>query len=100
MSLLEIISVRTAGKAERKKALGLCKWFHRPWAAGRSASIRVYCSTIYGTDLSIHIYWDAGYTEPVKSSLGIQLAGLFKPYGLVNHTVWHLTREEESEGDR
>jgi hypothetical protein len=99
-SLLEIISVRTAGRAERINALELYKQFHWPRAVGRSVSIKVYCSTGYETDLSIHIHWDSASPEPAKSSLGIQLAGLFKHYGLVNHTVWHSAREEESEDDR
>jgi hypothetical protein len=63
-------------------------------------NIKVYCSTGYETDLSIHIHWDPTSTGPAKSTLGIQLAGLFKPYGLVNHTVWHSAREEESEDNR
>jgi hypothetical protein len=62
--------------------------------------MKVYYSSGYETDLRIHIHWNSGSTEPTKSSLGIQLAKSLKPYGLVNHTVWHSAREEESEDDR
>lgn len=99
MIWLEIISVRTAGRAERMNALELCKQIRSHQVAERSAKIMVFCNISYETDLSIHIHWDSGSMRPAKSSLGIQLTELLKHHGLVNHTVWDSLLEETIEHD-
>ena len=88
MSWLEIITVRTAGSAERKKALEVFEQMEAPKAAGGPLSIRVYLNAVLETDFSIHINWNAKTIHQCKSPLGLQLAQALRNVGLTNHTVW------------
>lgn len=88
MSWLEIIIVRTAGSAEREKALEVLEHMEAPKAAGEPLRIKMYLNTVLETDLSIHIHWNAETIHQCKSPLGLQLAQALRNVGLTNHTVW------------
>ncbi len=88
MSWLEIITVRTAGSAEREKVLEVFEQMEAPKAAGGPLSIKMYLNAVLETDLSIHIHWNAETMHQGKSTLGLQLAQTLKYVGLTNHTIW------------
>jgi hypothetical protein len=88
MSWVEIITVRTVGSAERKKALEVLEQMEAPKVAEEPLNIRIYLNTVLETDFSIHIHWSAETMHQCKSPLGLQLAQTLKDVGLTNHTVW------------
>jgi hypothetical protein len=50
--------------------------------------IRAYHHSVMETDLSIHIYWVSEKGSQDKSPLGLSLASVLKPLGLLNYSVW------------
>ncbi len=88
MIRLEIISVRTAGKAEALSVLELCRQICPPRMDGRLVTMKVYCSTGYETDISIHIYWNSDSGRHGKSPFGLEVTQVLSDFGLINHTLW------------
>ena len=88
MSLLEVISLRSAGIIEKEKAVEVLKQFKRPQEARGVFCIRANHNSLLENDLSIHIYWDSDMMHRCKSPLGLQIAQVLKRFGLVNHNVW------------
>jgi hypothetical protein len=100
MSMLEVISLRSAGTIETGKAVEVLEQFKRPQEARGVLCMRVYNNALFENDLSIHIYWDSNMTHRGKSPLGLQIVQLFKRFGLVNHNVWLERNEMGNESHR
>ena len=45
-------------------------------------------------DISLHLLYEGSEEKVKKSELGIQLAALFKEFGLVNHSLWVLEDDQ------
>jgi hypothetical protein len=88
MKWLEIITIRTAGISERKKALRFLEQMEPAKATEEPLDISVYENAILETDFSIHIHWSAETLHQGKSSLGLQLVQALRDVGLTNHTLW------------
>ena len=93
MSCLEIVSVRTRGRAQTTALLELCRQLRPPpLTPGSPAELKVYCSVGYDTDLSVHIHWKSDTALQGKSALGLEVRATLSDFGLTNHTFW---REHE-----
>ena len=88
MVCLEIINVRTSGKPEIMNALALCREIRQSRIDKKPVRLKVYCSTGYETDLSVHLRWVGATVEQSKSALGLELARALGGCGLVSHTTW------------
>lgn len=95
MLWIEIINVRTAGKIEFIDALKLCCYMQQDLEAKGTVCVNLYRSTIYETDLSIHLCWDSAMASPTKTSLGIQLSKSLTRFGLIDHKVWQSVQKSK-----
>ncbi len=95
---IEIISVRAAGNGEIERALELCRQIASERSHGPPAELILYRSAEYPTDLSMHIYWHADAGKPKKSAVGVQVAWVLKNFGITNHTLWLLQRQNIGDG--
>jgi hypothetical protein len=87
MNWLEIVNIRTVGKAELAKVIEQCGHMQQDLVAGGTVGVYVYRNTIYATDLSIHLCWDSATSKPGKTNVGIQLARLLTRFGLIDHKI-------------
>ena len=88
MSLLEVISLRSAGSSERKQAVKVFNQLKMSQVVGGPSNIKMYRSALLECDVSIYIYWNSATSRQCKSTLGLQLVEVLKRFGLINHTVW------------
>jgi len=88
MKWLEVITLRSLGKANRPIVDELLAQLFESRPPGQAPEVRVYHDSVVETDLSIHIYWDANGQSPQPSPLGQQLSYSLKALGLLNHSVW------------
>jgi len=85
MSRLEIIHLRTAGKAVASLARQIRE------AIGSEvdgAGVVVYRRSGLDTDVAVHIRSHGGRETASPSDIGLHLASALSAYGLVEHTVW------------
>ncbi|GBC61333.1 hypothetical protein DENIS_2293 [Desulfonema ishimotonii] len=90
MQLVEIITIRSPGDEDRAKMFELFAQIKRAdIAVGLgNAAIKVYSSPFIENDFSIHIHRIVSEPDAGKSHVGLQLARLMKPFGLIHHSVW------------
>jgi hypothetical protein len=88
MNCLEIITVRVAENNELENALDFCTQVFHTIESGEIMNLSVYCSTGYGSDLSVHIHCPFEPSRQEKSLLGLQLAKGLSAFGIVSHTLW------------
>ncbi len=88
MACLEVITVRIAQKDEWQNARNLCtQVFHTVEKEGL-VSLKVYRSSGYRSDLSVHINRQVEPFGQEKSLLGLQIAKGLSTFGIISHTVW------------
>ncbi|MFZ2445160.1 MAG: hypothetical protein WAW37_02270 [Syntrophobacteraceae bacterium] len=88
MKCVEIITLRSLAKDNRKLVDELLRQVSEQKGLGSPASIEIYHHPIIETDLSIHIHWEIQGQNPYKSPLGQQLSYALKGLGLLNHSLW------------
>jgi hypothetical protein len=88
MKWLEVITLRSLGKANRPMVDQLLAQILESQSPCQTPEVRVYQDFIVETDLSIHICWDTNDERPQPSSLGQQLSYSLKALGLLSHSVW------------
>ena len=88
MKWIEIITLRSLVKENRKLVDELLHQVSQQKESGPAASIRVYHHPTVETDLSIHIYWETEAHKPSSSPLGQQLSYALKGLGLLNYSIW------------
>jgi hypothetical protein len=86
MIWVETINIRTAGIIEAGKVLDLCREILESIAFETALRLKVFCSTKYTTDISIHLQWKS---DPGPSSvLASQLISALGDFGLISHSIW------------
>ena len=88
MKYLEIITLRSATNPEMITIKGLVKKIKAGDVAEGLLELRLYQNASVENDISVHIQREAPNGYPGKSPLGLQLARLFREYGLVSHSLW------------
>lgn len=96
MKWLEVITLRSLGKAEGPIVDELLAQIFESQPPGRFPEVRIYRDSIVETDLSIHIYWETKGQRPQPTPLGQQLSYSLKALGLLNHSVWVQASGSES----
>ncbi len=88
MRWIEIITLRSAGDAEKEMIAELLKQVEGAGEQGHPREVRIYRHASVETDLSIHISWEAdGAAEP-HSTLGDLLVSATRDFGMVSHSIW------------
>jgi len=91
MIWLEMISIRTAGTTETKRALEICRQVYLAIVGETLLRAAVFCNIKYPTDISVHIYWKS---DPGTGSvLGRELSSALEDLGLINYTIWSEQEE-------
>jgi len=88
MRWLEIITVRSAGREQRRSLDEFLKQIPKFAAQNAVDSVQVFTNATVEGDLSIHLHWNSRRAECQKSSQGLGLAQTLREHGLVNHSVW------------
>jgi hypothetical protein len=85
MKWLEVIQLRSAGKAPRfpREVLSMVEGDPVRWV-----KIEGFRHAALETDWSLHLYWESEHPEPHGSPIGLRLAQMLKEFGLVHHSVW------------
>ncbi len=86
MTWLETINLRIARVNKVAEAIELCGRFQAFASVEKLLKVRVYRSSRYSTDISIHLTW--GHDPGVESALGRSISEALGELGLINHTVW------------
>ncbi len=97
MRWLEIIELRTGGYAREELQKALENLVEDVSHDPENPEVQLYRSYAVATDYSIHLGFHGSGPRDIGSALGVRIATLLKPYGLVNHTVW--TRDEVNHND-
>ena len=92
MKWVEIITLRSPGNINRELVGELLKSVGA-FDAGNDTTARITETKIYHhpvieSDLSIQIYWESESGSMDKSPIGLRIASVLKPLGLLNHSVW------------
>lgn len=96
MSWIEVVTVRTAGKAEYIKALEFFRQLSESLKDDEKLSVQVFRNSNYDMDLSIHIYRDCMVETPAKTACGIRLCKLLARFGIADHNVWQPLQLEKN----
>jgi hypothetical protein len=88
MKQVEIITLRSLVKENRRLVDELLHQLFQQKESGFTASIRVYHHPDVETDLSIHIHGETEARHPGKSPLGLRFSSALGPLGLLNYSVW------------
>ena len=86
MKLLEVVELRTAAGTAAKVEEYLRDWVRQ---SGRAAVVaRSYHHASLETDFSVHISYERNSDDTMPVTIGNQLAGSLKDFGLVHRSVW------------
>lgn len=92
MNWIEIITLRSPGNIKRELVDEIMKSLSEldevTDTIARLIEIKIYLHAVVESDLSIHIYWKSAQASQQKSSIGVSVASMLKPLGLLNHSVW------------
>lgn len=92
MKWVEIITLRSPGNINRELVGELLKsvgaFEEENETTARIIEIKIYHHPVVESDLSIHIYWNSKLENQDKSPIGLRVASVLKPLGLLNHSVW------------
>ena len=87
MKCIEVIQLRASGRAERDRALNVCRQIIQSNNAEQPDGISLLKNTILNTDLWVCIYWDKRHDRYKKSLLGQQFEKGLAGFGLLNHSL-------------
>lgn len=88
MKCVEIIVLRSNPHQFHRGVLNNLKDIINQYRQNDFLDYRVYRRVGLNTDLSIHLYWDPPNEKIRKSDLGVYLAQVLNPIGLVYHALW------------
>jgi hypothetical protein len=88
LNCLEVITVRVPEKEELENALEFCTQVFHTVEKRDLMNLSIYCSSGYGSDLSVHIHYPVEPSSQEKSLLGLQFAKGLSAFGIVSHTLW------------
>lgn len=88
MKWLEIIELRINPREKPEVEQDINDWLDEQKGIEENGRIEIYKRACVDTDLHIQIFHANAEAKPGFSVAGIELAGLLKKHGLVNHNIW------------
>jgi hypothetical protein len=97
MDWIEIISIRLSKQEDIPKVLGIFRDIKATWDEATKKTINIYLYQSKGieSDWAIHLFQKSPGEQPDKSQLGHAIIEAFRPFGLVNHSVWESKEGED-----
>lgn len=88
MMWLEVIHIRVAGQECDRLLPILTELLQEMREKESCKKVKLFRRVLLKNDVCLHLYHESENADIEGSPVGLRLATMLKPFGMVNHTVW------------